>query len=146
MNRSSAVASLLALALAGCATTDPGLSGGRPAVAVDGGYYVAADESQGDYYYGRPEVEYYADDPWYGSSFGPYGFGFSSWGFGYGPWFGPPPWWWGWHHHGWHHHWDHGPVIVHGPTGRPAGGSTAPTPSPRPHAAPIRAPRHGFQH
>ncbi|HEY2344845.1 MAG TPA: hypothetical protein VGH80_03055 [Xanthomonadaceae bacterium] len=134
MNFRSVAVGLLAFALAGCATTDPGDRGGDHAVAYAGGYYVAPQDGRGDYYYGQPRIEY-ADDPWYGGGYASFGFGFSPWGFGYGPWFGPPP-WWGWHHHGWHHPWVAGPPGSHGPV----------APGPHPHPAPIRAPHHGFQH
>ncbi len=111
MIRSTACATLIALSLAvtGCATTAPaGYADGSYAGPYDGGYYAAAHNGYGDYYYDRPEVVYddYGFYPGFGFGFG---YGYGPWGFGYNPWYYRPGWgpWWGWggwHHH--HHHWD----------------------------------------
>lgn len=106
------IAAAAAVALAGCATT--GTTGnGALGVTTDGGYYVAADNGNGDYYYDQPQVvNDYAPwqfsvgfgSGWYGPGFGPWGWygpGYGYWGW-YGPgwwWYGPPPGYWHHHHH-----------------------------------------------
>ncbi|MBS0193812.1 MAG: hypothetical protein JSR34_06165 [Proteobacteria bacterium] len=107
------ITALSAVALAGCATT--GNVGGVQPLADGSGYYVPADNGNGDYYYNDPQVvnsyspwqfsmDFGFGSGWYGPGFGPWG-----WygpGYGYWGWYGPGPWWYGpppgyWHHH--HH-------------------------------------------
>ena len=99
----------LTLVLAGCATVPSGYSDGAYTGSYNGGYYAAAHDGQGDYYYDRPEVVY---DDYSGFSPG-FGFGYAAfgWGWGFDPWFYRP--WWG--HRRWcdrdhdHDHDHHGP-------------------------------------
>jgi len=77
MVRKFLLAALSAAALAGC-VTDGYYSG-------YGGY-----RGGGDYYYGRPSVDYYYDDygyPGYGYGYGGYGYGHGYYGYGY-PYYG----------------------------------------------------------
>ncbi len=113
------VLAALAIALGGCATTDPGYRqahrDGSYRGAYDGGYYAESSDGYGDYYYDRPQLivnEYYGG---YGYPYGGFGFG-SPWQFGYGSRFGYDPWfrdpWFG---YGWYRPW---PRHHHHPPGR----------------------------
>jgi hypothetical protein len=126
MKRGFFVASLV-LALAACATNNSAYRHGDGSYrgAYNDGYYAAAENGYGDYYYDRPQIVY-DDYSGYGYGCGAFGYSFGSpgWGFGarlgYDPWFYGPcgynAWYgfgypWGWyqpwprHHH--HHDNDH---------------------------------------
>ncbi len=151
MKRHRIVAIALGAALlAGCATTETH-GGGQAANAAGDGYYVAAHDGYGDYWYNDPQVMANYGQWGFGYGYGWYGPGFSPWGFGYSPWFYGPPWWY-WHHH--HHHDGHVADVVAAAPGfhrnaaqqhdRPS--QRAPDPAPPRHGPENRAPDHGFQH
>ena len=80
-----------ALMLGACATSDTAYRHGDGSYRgpYDGGYYAAAHNGYGDYYYDRPQIVYdegYACNG-FGYGFGPPGWSFGA-GFGYDPWFG----------------------------------------------------------
>ena len=91
MNRRLLIATL-ALALGACATNDTAYRHGDGSYsgAYDGGYYAAAENGYGDYYYDRPQIAY---DDYYGC--GGFGYGFGSPGWGFGARFGYDPWFYG---------------------------------------------------
>lgn len=103
MIRPFVIASIVALALSACATSGSGYRQG-----YNGGYYAAAGNGYGDYYYDRPQVV--VDDYFgYGYPYSGFGYGFNyfpgSFGFGYYPWHGygyPYGWYQPWPRH--HHH------------------------------------------
>jgi len=150
MNRRIVALTVLALALGGCATYQPGYAGyadGSYSGVYNDGYYVAPAGGNGDYYYDRPQVLVNEYPGYYGGPYAGFGFGYSSWGFGYDPWFFQPLWgfgygpWWG---NGRHHSWPpgHGPwrhavpaVAAHGDSDGEGRSRAAPAPS---------HPRHGW--
>lgn len=101
MNRLSLFGIVLAAGLlGGCATTGASYTNAR-AVPYGSGYYVPAQDGEGDYYYDAPSAQtVYVGGMWqfgFGMGFGPgwYGPGSPWWAFGPGGWwgYGPGPWW-----------------------------------------------------
>ena len=93
MKRRLVIAAALAFALGACASNDTAYRHGDGSYrgAYNDGYYAAAENGYGDYYYDRPQVVY--DDGYVCNGSG-YGFGSPGWGFGarfgYDPWFDGP--------------------------------------------------------
>ncbi len=113
---------VLAVALNGCATYDSGYrsvhADGNYRGNYDGGYYAAASEGSGDYYYDRPEVEFNDFYGGYGYPYAGFGYGVGyfpgqfGFGFGYSPWFYQPWYGYGYPRHHWHRR--HGESIYGG--------------------------------
>jgi hypothetical protein len=90
MKRRFLIASMLALALGACASNDSAYRHGDGSYrgAYNDGYYAAAENGYGDYYYDRPQVVY---DGYYGYGCGALGYGFGAPGWGFGARFGYDP-------------------------------------------------------
>jgi hypothetical protein len=120
MKRRVLAAAALALTLGACATNDT-------AYRRADGYYAAAENGYGDYYYDRPLTVFY-DEFGYGSPCLGFGYGWATpawqygfdWRHGYDPWFGGTcgynAWYgfgypWGWYRP-WTRHHHHGPPAA----------------------------------
>ena len=117
MSRQLAIASILALALGGCATYDSGYrhryADANDRGAYNDGYYEATEYGYADYSYGRPQFAWdrYSGYGYPCSGFG-YNFGYFPGrdGFGFGSQFGYDPWicntWYGYGYpYGWYRPW-----------------------------------------
>ncbi|MBS0457532.1 MAG: hypothetical protein JSS44_09420 [Proteobacteria bacterium] len=114
MNRQRLILTIAGTALlAGCATTSDTRYAAAPAGVYADGYYVPAQDGNGDYYYDDSPAA-----PMYGSFSVGFGFGSAGWGPGwYGPGFGP----WGWSGWGWGPGWGPWGFVGWGPRWYPPG-------------------------